>query len=58
MMRECPAAMACQPWRAPEGLEVAEVLRTVIQKQGLDRDTRIQELRGLLQAHRGPTPQG
>jgi CheY-like chemotaxis protein len=30
-------------------------VRTVIQKCGLDRETFIQELRGLLQAYRGPT---
>jgi hypothetical protein len=28
---------------------------TVIQKRGLERDTLIRELRGLLQAYRGPT---
>jgi PAS domain S-box-containing protein len=30
-------------------------VRTVIQKRGLERDTLIRELRGLLQAYRGPT---
>jgi hypothetical protein len=33
-------------------------VRTVIQKRGLDCDTLIQELRGLLQSYRRPTAKG
>jgi signal transduction histidine kinase/DNA-binding response OmpR family regulator len=35
-----------------------QTARTVIQKRGLDRDTLLQELRGLLRAYRDPTPKG
>jgi hypothetical protein len=35
-----------------------QTVRTVIQKRGLDRDTLLQELRGLLRAYRDPTPKG
>jgi CheY-like chemotaxis protein len=40
---------------APEQALLEQSVRTVIQKRGLDRDTLIQELRGLLQAYRGRT---
>jgi CheY-like chemotaxis protein len=43
---------------AAEHAMLEQRVRTVIQKRGLDRDTFIQELRGLLQAYRGPTPKG
>lgn len=33
-------------------------VRSVIQKRGLDRDTLLQELRGLLHAYHDPTPRG
>jgi len=41
---------------AAEQARLDQRVRTVIQKRGLDRETLIQELRGLLQAYRGPTP--
>jgi CheY-like chemotaxis protein len=41
---------------AAEQALLEQSVRTVIQKRGLDRETLIQELRGLLQAYRGPTP--
>jgi PAS domain S-box-containing protein len=41
---------------APEQAFLDQSVRTVIQKRGLDRDTLIQELRGLLQAYHGSTP--
>jgi CheY-like chemotaxis protein/nitrogen-specific signal transduction histidine kinase len=40
---------------AAEQALLEQSVRTVIQKRGLDRETLIQELRGLLQAYRGPT---
>jgi CheY-like chemotaxis protein len=40
---------------ATEHALLAQSVRTVIQKQGLDRDTLIQELQGLLHACHGPT---
>ena len=40
---------------AAEQALLEQRVRTVIQKRGLDRETLIQELRGLLQAYRGPT---
>jgi signal transduction histidine kinase/CheY-like chemotaxis protein len=43
---------------AAEHALLEQSVRTVIQKRGLDRDTLIQELRGLLQAYRGPTAKG
>jgi signal transduction histidine kinase/CheY-like chemotaxis protein len=43
---------------ATEAAMLEQSVRTVIQKRGLERDTLIQELRGLLQAYRGPTPRG
>jgi signal transduction histidine kinase/CheY-like chemotaxis protein len=43
---------------ATERATLDQTVRTVIQKRGLDRDTLIQELRGLLQAYRDPTPKG
>jgi signal transduction histidine kinase/CheY-like chemotaxis protein len=43
---------------AAEHVTLEQSVRTVIQKRGLDRDTLIQELRGLLQAYRGPTSKG
>jgi hypothetical protein len=43
---------------AAEHAMLEQSVRTVIQKRGLDRDTLIQELRGLLQAYRDPTPKG
>jgi signal transduction histidine kinase/CheY-like chemotaxis protein len=43
---------------AAEQTLLEQRVRTVIQKRGLDRDTFIQELRGVLQAYRGPTPKG
>jgi signal transduction histidine kinase len=42
----------------PEQALLEESVRTVIQKRGLDRETLIQELRGLLQTYRGPTAKG
>lgn len=41
---------------AAEQAMLEQSVRTVIQKRGLDRDTLILELRGLLQAYRGPIP--
>jgi PAS domain S-box-containing protein len=41
---------------AAEQALLEQSVRTVMQKRGLDRKTLIQELRGLLQAYRGPTP--
>ncbi|HSF32955.1 MAG TPA: response regulator [Candidatus Tectomicrobia bacterium] len=43
---------------AVEQAVLDQSVRTVIQKRGLERDALIQELRGLLQAYRGPTPKG
>jgi CheY-like chemotaxis protein len=43
---------------AMEQAMLEQSVRTVIQKRGLERDTLIQELRGLLQTYRGPTPRG
>jgi CheY-like chemotaxis protein len=43
---------------ATERATLDRTARAVIQKRGLDRDTLIQELRGLLQAYRDPTPKG
>jgi CheY-like chemotaxis protein len=40
---------------APEQAFLDQSVRTVIQKRGLDRDTLIQELRGLLQAYHDST---
>ena len=39
---------------AAEQARLNQRVRTVIQKRGLDRETLIQELRGLLQAYHGP----
>jgi PAS domain S-box-containing protein len=39
-----------------EQARLEQRVRTVIQKGGLDRDTLLRELRGLLQAYRGPAP--
>ena len=41
-----------------ERVALDQTARTVIQKRGLDRDTLLQELRGLLRAYRDPTPKG
>jgi signal transduction histidine kinase/DNA-binding response OmpR family regulator len=41
---------------AIEHTMLEQSVRTVIQKRGLERDMLIQELRGILQAYRGPTP--
>jgi PAS domain S-box-containing protein len=41
---------------AAEQTLLEQSVRTVIQKRGLDRETLIQELRGLLHAYRGQTP--
>jgi signal transduction histidine kinase/CheY-like chemotaxis protein len=41
-----------------ERVALDQTVRTVIQKRGLDRDTLLQELRGLLRTYRGPTPKG
>jgi len=41
-----------------ERVALDRTARTVIQKRGLDRDTFLQELRGLLRAYRDPTPKG
>jgi signal transduction histidine kinase/CheY-like chemotaxis protein len=43
---------------ATERATLDQTARTVIQKRGLDRDTLLQELRGLLRAYRDPTPKG
>jgi CheY-like chemotaxis protein len=43
---------------ATERVTLDQTVRTVIQKRGLDRDTLLQELRGLLRAYRDPTPKG
>jgi CheY-like chemotaxis protein/anti-sigma regulatory factor (Ser/Thr protein kinase) len=43
---------------AAEQALLEQRVRTVIQKRGLDRDTLIRELGGLLQAYRGPTVKG
>jgi len=43
---------------AAEDAMLEQSVRAVIQKRGLDRDTLIQELRGLLQTYGGPTPKG
>jgi PAS domain S-box-containing protein len=43
---------------AAEDAMLEQSVRAVIQKRGLDRETLIQELRGLLQAYGGPTPKG
>ena len=41
-----------------EHVTLEQSVRAVIQKRGLDRDTLLQELRGLLQTYRGPTSKG
>jgi hypothetical protein len=41
---------------AAEQTLLEQRVRTVIQKRGLDRETLIQQLRGLLHAYRGQTP--
>jgi signal transduction histidine kinase/CheY-like chemotaxis protein len=43
---------------ATERVTLDQTVRTVIQKRGLDRDTLLQELRGILRAYRDPTPKG
>ena len=43
---------------AAEYARLEQSVRTVIQKQGWDRDTLMQELWGILQASRGPIPEG
>jgi CheY-like chemotaxis protein len=43
---------------ATERATLEQTVRTVIQKRGLDRDTLIRQLQGLLQAYRDPTPKG
>ena len=43
---------------ATERVTLDQTVRTVIQKRGLDRDTLLRELRGLLRAYRDPTPKG
>jgi CheY-like chemotaxis protein len=49
-------ALTAKTLTVAEQALLEQSIRTVIQKRGLDRDTLIQELRGLLQADRGPTP--
>jgi CheY-like chemotaxis protein len=41
-----------------EQVILEQSVRSVMQKRGLDRDTLLQELRGLLQTYRGPTSKG
>ena len=57
--REVPViVLTAKTLTAAEQVTLEQSVRTVIQKRGLDRDTLIQELRGLLQAYRGPTAKG
>jgi signal transduction histidine kinase/DNA-binding response OmpR family regulator len=57
--REVPViVLTAKTLTAAEQAMLEQSVRTVIQKRGLDRDTLIQELRGLLQAYRGPTAKG
>jgi signal transduction histidine kinase/CheY-like chemotaxis protein len=43
---------------ATERATLDQTVRTVIQKRGLDRETLLLELQGLLRAYRDPTPKG
>jgi CheY-like chemotaxis protein/anti-sigma regulatory factor (Ser/Thr protein kinase) len=58
-LRQIPViVLTAKTLTAIEQAMLEQSVRTVIQKRGLERDTLIQELRGLLQAYRGPTPRG
>jgi CheY-like chemotaxis protein len=50
--------LTAKPLTTTERVALDQTVRTVIQKRGLDRDTLLQELRGLLRAYRDPTPKG
>jgi CheY-like chemotaxis protein len=55
-LRQIPIiVLTAKTLTAAEQAQLDQRVRTVIQKRGLDRETLIQELRGLLQAYRGPT---
>lgn len=55
-LRQIPIiVLTAKTLTATEQARLDQRVRTVIQKRGLDRETLIQELRGLLQGYRGPT---
>jgi CheY-like chemotaxis protein len=55
-LRQIPIiVLTAKTLTATEQARLDQRVRTVIQKRGLDRETLIQELRGLLQGYCGPT---
>jgi CheY-like chemotaxis protein len=55
-LRQIPViVLTAKTLTTAEQARLDQRVHTVIQKRGLDRETLIQELRGLLQAYRGPT---
>jgi len=51
-------ALTATTLTSPERTALEQSVRTVIQKQGLERDALLQELRGLLHAYSGTVPEG
>ncbi len=51
-------ALTATTLTSAERTALEQSVRTVIQKQGLERDALLQELRGLLHAYSGTVPEG